>query len=166
MEFYIGLGSNLGNRQQNLERALECIKAGNTTITKISSIYETEPKGYKKQPWFLNLAAAVSSEWEPDALLNYLKSIEYAMGRRPSPPNHARKIDLDILLAEDRIVSSPDLIIPHPSMHIRRFVLKPLAEIAPDRLHPIFKRSIEQLLQECPDQGLVRKTGFFIFGNP
>jgi 2-amino-4-hydroxy-6-hydroxymethyldihydropteridine diphosphokinase len=166
MIFYIGLGSNLGNRKKHLELALTLLEKKGVSIIRISSLYETAPAGLRKQPVFLNMAAAAESNLYPDILLKTLKSIERRIGRKPSPPNHPRCIDLDILLAGNQVLSRPALIIPHPRMHERRFVLVPLAEISPNAFHPVLGLSVKRLLEHCPDTGFVRKSGTLDFSAP
>ena len=141
---YLALGSNLGDRQQNLELALEEIEDFATTIQK-STIHETAPWGYKDQDDFLNMTIEIETELEPIILLARLQEIEHKMGRSREIKNGPRTIDLDILLYEDKIVDQPALQIPHPRMHKRKFVLDPLVEIAPSAVHPVLKKTIKQL---------------------
>jgi 2-amino-4-hydroxy-6-hydroxymethyldihydropteridine diphosphokinase len=212
---YLGLGSNLGNRESKIREAIERIKALGLEITKASSIYETEPVGYANQPWFLNQVievrvdlelTSISEAWsralfmreeqddgemaaglfalsdkEPGIAtmfwaLGFLKAllgIEREMGRERTIPNGPRAIDIDILLcgemegdfAETRDdparpgiarVASPGLSLPHPRMHLRRFVLEPLCEIAPDLMHPMLKKTCRELLASLKDPAVVR----------
>ncbi|MFO7866539.1 MAG: 2-amino-4-hydroxy-6-hydroxymethyldihydropteridine diphosphokinase [Candidatus Aminicenantes bacterium] len=163
MHCFIGLGSNLGNREENLTQAFTGLQSRKISINKVSSLYETEPVGAPGQPLFLNMAAEINTSLKPPGLLAVLKAIEHQLGRTPSLFHHPRPIDLDILLAGDMIVSRPGLIIPHPRMHERLFVLIPLNEIAPDAVHPVFKKSIKNLKQNCRDKGFVRKYGILDF---
>jgi GTP cyclohydrolase-4 len=144
---YLSLGSNMGEKQENLLRAMDYISQ-RLRIEKKSSVYDTEPVGDVKQPRFLNMVCRVSTSLPPATLLSVLKGIESKMGRLPvHPANSPRPIDIDILLYGDQIVDTPDLKIPHPQLTERAFVLVPLAEIAPDLVHPINKQRIKDLLR-------------------
>ena len=156
MDYYIGLGSNLGQLETQLKNALQMIENSGQVICARSSLYRTEPVGFEGQAWFVNQVIMVRSQIEPDRMLMELKTIEENMGRRKTIPNGPRTIDLDILLAGDIIMQMESLIIPHPLMHMRRFVLIPLAEIAPHVRHPVYKKSARQLLRECRDKSRVR----------
>jgi 2-amino-4-hydroxy-6-hydroxymethyldihydropteridine diphosphokinase len=152
---YLSLGSNLGNRQANLDMALKLISE-RMRLGKISSIYDTEPVGDTKQPRFLNLACEVFTHLTPEALLTLAKGIEGKMGRR-SKTGEPRSIDIDILLFGDEVVATPDLVIPHPRMAERSFVLVPLAEIAPDVFHPVLKKKIKELNRAIKEvQGVMK----------
>jgi 2-amino-4-hydroxy-6-hydroxymethyldihydropteridine diphosphokinase len=152
---YISTGSNLGDRKSNLEFAQNLL-AGTGTLLKISSLYETEPVGFLDQPWFLNQAIELKTGLMPEELLSFCREIEAARGRVRTHPNAPRTLDLDILLYNGEVVNAPGLIIPHPRLAERRFVLQPLAQIAPDVIHPILKKSIQSLLEACPDHSEVR----------
>jgi 2-amino-4-hydroxy-6-hydroxymethyldihydropteridine diphosphokinase len=154
---YLSLGSNLGDRCANLENALQRLqKIG--AITARSSFYETEPQDMREQPWFLNCAVALETELMPKQLLHATLGIEREMGRRRAGRGKGpRIIDIDILLFGSSVVETKDLMIPHPRMHQRRFVLQPMAEIAPDVRHPILKKTMRELLAELPAGPSVRR---------
>ncbi|MBI5056134.1 MAG: 2-amino-4-hydroxy-6-hydroxymethyldihydropteridine diphosphokinase [Nitrospirae bacterium] len=143
---YIGIGSNLGNRENNCGKAIRLLEANNIKVTKRSSLLETEPWGVEDQPKFINMAVEIETDLGPDELLSVLKKIEVEIGRRPAKRWGPRVIDLDILLYDDLIMKTPELEIPHPHISEREFVLKPLAEIAPEKLHPVLKKRIKELL--------------------
>ncbi|MGB9716249.1 MAG: 2-amino-4-hydroxy-6-hydroxymethyldihydropteridine diphosphokinase [Thermodesulfovibrionales bacterium] len=138
---YIGIGSNLGNRQENCIHAIDLLEKNGITVKKRSSMYETKPWGMKDQPDFINMALEIETDLDPKELLKILKNIEKEIGRKESFKWGPRVIDLDILLFNDLILSEDDLKIPHPLMHERNFVLKPLCEIAPDKIHPVLKKN-------------------------
>ena len=131
---YLGLGTNLGDRQANIDKALSCLEEAGIEVKKISSIYETEPVGGPPQGMFLNAVAEVSTTLGPKELLGVLKDIERKLGRRPGPRNFPRVMDLDILFYANEVLNEAELVIPHPRMHEREFVLKGLAEIAPEKV--------------------------------
>jgi len=153
---YLGLGSNLGDRKQNLSRALE-LMSQKLDIEKLSSIYETEPEGFTQQPLFLNAVCRISTEMDPEELLEFIKDIEYQLGRRPSFPNAPRPVDIDILFYDDRIVNSQALIIPHPRLAQRAFVLVPLAEIGPEAVNPANGVPVSQLVKNLSSVDGVNK---------
>lgn len=143
---YIGIGSNLGNREQNCLKAIALLTENNITVTKQSSLYETEPWGVKDQPGFINMAAEAEADFTPEHLLEILKDIEKEMGRKETHRWGPRTIDLDILLYNDLVINTPELTIPHNLMHEREFMLRPLSEIAPDAIHPVLGKTIKELL--------------------
>lgn len=148
---YILLGSNLGNREQNLGLALDKIATDVGRILTQSSIYQSEPWGISQQPQFLNLVAEVNSRNDPQQVLQKLLSIESELGRERLEKWGPRTIDLDILFFNDRVIQTEDLIVPHPGIAMRRFVLIPLCEIAPNFFHPLLEKTCLQLLKECTD---------------
>jgi 2-amino-4-hydroxy-6-hydroxymethyldihydropteridine diphosphokinase len=156
MKYHIGLGSNIGERQKNLERAISMLEKNGVQIGRKSSIYETFPKGNTEQPWFLNQVLEIQTELEPLALLKIVKEVEKNMGRISSIPKGPRCIDIDILLAEDRVIRVVELIIPHPEMTKRNFVLVPLKEIAFEILHPVLRQKIGDLWRKSNDSAIVR----------
>jgi 2-amino-4-hydroxy-6-hydroxymethyldihydropteridine diphosphokinase len=143
---YIGIGSNLGKRRENCLRAIDLIKKKGIIVKKRSSLYETEPWGVKDQPLFLNMVIEIETDLHSLQLLRVLKDIEQELGREVSYQWGPRIIDLDILLFEDIVLNEDNLKIPHPLMHERDFVLRPLNEIAPNARHPVLKMSIHELL--------------------
>lgn len=145
---YIGIGSNLGSREENCERAIRLLSENGITVTKRSSIIETRPWGVTDQPEFVNMAVEIETSLKPEELLHILKKIEIETGRQPALRWGPRLIDLDILLYEDMVMKTTDLEVPHPHLAEREFALKPLAEIAPDKEHPVLKKSIRELLTD------------------
>lgn len=145
---YIGIGSNLGNRQKNCLRTIELLEKKGIIVNKKSSMYETDPQGVRDQPQFINMALEVETELEPHELLKILKDVEREVGRGVTFKWGPRIIDLDILLFNDLFLREDNLQIPHPLMHERDFVLKPLCEIAPDKIHPLLKVSMCDLLKK------------------
>jgi len=155
-EIYIGLGSNLGNRLANIRKAIELMKQEGIEIVKESSIYETEPVGYKEQGWFLNSVVKARTQFSPEGLWKRLEKIEKVMGREREIKWGPRIIDLDILFYGNKVLNGKQLQIPHPELHKRRFVLLPLKEIAPELVHPVLNKTIGEILGELEDNSEVR----------
>ena len=153
---YLSLGSNVGDRRANLRAAIERLGRFGRVVA-LSSLYETEPVEFTAQAWFLNCAAVLETEKPPRQLLKALLDVERRMGRRRIEKKGPRNIDIDILLFADSIVETKGLTIPHPALHRRRFVLEPLAEIAPDARHPVFKKTVRELHEELPPGQVVRR---------
>jgi 2-amino-4-hydroxy-6-hydroxymethyldihydropteridine diphosphokinase len=154
---YLSLGSNVGDRGANLETAIAALGTLGKVIAR-SSFYETEPVEFTAQPWFLNCALVLETTKMPRQLLKALLDLERKMGRRRSLHKGPRTIDIDILLFGDRVIDEPGLKIPHPAMQERRFVLEPLAEIAPKAFHPVLKKTAQELLVKLPPGQRVRRV--------
>lgn len=152
---YLGVGTNIGDREANLRQALARLRSL-IAIGRVSRVYESEPVGYREQPNFWNLVVEGETSLDPDALLDRLKTVEHAMGRRPSFRGAPRVIDIDILLYEDRRIRTAKVEIPHPRMLQRAFVLCPLDELAPARRHPVTGRTIAEHLRSADDLERVR----------
>ena len=152
---YLSLGSNVGDREANLRAAVAALPVAGVQVEHVSSIYETEPVDYLEQPWFLNCVVEAKTELTPQALLQALHAIESQLGSQKQFAKGPRKIDLDILLYGDETISAPDLQIPHPRMLQRRFVLAPLAEIAPNLKHPNWPATAAVLLDRLTDPSQV-----------
>jgi 2-amino-4-hydroxy-6-hydroxymethyldihydropteridine diphosphokinase len=153
---YLGLGSNIGDRERNLGNAVRKLYSWGK-ITAFSSIYATEPWGRKDIPEFLNMVLCVESDIKPQKMLEEIRLIENSLGRKRGDKFASRVIDIDILFIGDAIIAETGLEVPHPLLHLRRFVLEPLCEIAPGFSHPKLKKSVKQLLTECPDLGKVTR---------
>jgi 2-amino-4-hydroxy-6-hydroxymethyldihydropteridine diphosphokinase len=155
---YLSLGSNLGDRVAHLRQAIRKLSDVGS-VTNCSSFYETEPVEFTQQPEFLNCAVEMDTALKPQQILDAILQIERDMGRDRSrqPRKGPRTIDIDLLLAGDAVIKSPELVLPHPAMQDRRFVLEPLAEIAPDAMHPLLHRTIRELRERLPAGQAVRK---------
>jgi len=153
---YLSLGSNLGDRDRNLRDAIRALE-GVGRVQAVSSFYETEPVDFADQAWFLNCAVAIESCLSPERMMAELLCLERKLGRERTHSKGPRTIDIDILLFGERIVDGPDLKVPHPAMHRRRFVLAPLADIAAEARHPAMNRTVQQLLAELPEGQVVRR---------
>jgi 2-amino-4-hydroxy-6-hydroxymethyldihydropteridine diphosphokinase len=154
---YLSLGSNLGDRQANLRAAIQNLEElGRVTAT--SSFYETEPVAVKDQPWFLNCAVKLETELMPKQLMKAVLALEERMGRRRKQSKGPRTIDVDILLFGNSLIESKELVVPHPRMHDRRFVLEPMVEIAGDVRHPGLKKTMQELRDGLADGAVVRRV--------
>jgi 2-amino-4-hydroxy-6-hydroxymethyldihydropteridine diphosphokinase len=154
---YLSLGSNIGDREKNLRAAIAALGDAGVKVTKMSTFYETEPVDLREQPWFLNCVVEGVTEVPELELLDGLRQIEARMGSTKLVARGPRLIDLDILLYGQEKIDTAELQVPHPRMHLRRFVLVPLAEIAPEAVHPGFKKTVKALLEETADRSIVRK---------
>ena len=159
MKYFVSLGSNLGNRRANLARAAGLLREKGIAVVRASSLYRTEPVDLADQPWFYNQVLEIEAAFNPLALLNVVKSVEQAMKRAPAVAKGPRTIDIDILLAGKTVIQTRRLMIPHPRMARRNFVLVPLREIAPHAVHPILNERIDALANKSGDTAAVRKIG-------
>lgn len=150
---YLALGTNLGDRLANLKQAISALTPQLEVKAK-SQVYETPPWGVEEQPKFLNQVIKANTYLDPEPLLKHLKRLEVALGRQESFPNGPRLIDMDILFYDDLVVDKPSLVIPHPRLHERGFVLLPLMEIAPNLVHPVSKKSVREMAELCSMEGI------------
>jgi 2-amino-4-hydroxy-6-hydroxymethyldihydropteridine diphosphokinase len=153
---YLSLGSNLGDRRAHLREAVERLAAQDVRVLRESSIYETEPRDLREQPWFLNQMVEAETDLFPRQLLRRAQTIEHDMGRRRAVAKGPRVIDIDIVLFGNSVMHAAELEIPHPRMHQRRFVLEPLAELSPDLRHPVTGHTVRQMLEKVMDQTVRR----------
>jgi 2-amino-4-hydroxy-6-hydroxymethyldihydropteridine diphosphokinase len=153
---FLGLGSNLGDREAAIAGAVERLSARGFRATARSSLWLTEPVGGPPQGCFLNAVAGGETELGPEALLEACLATEREMGRVRAERNGPRTIDVDLLVYGDERRDQPGLVVPHPRMHERRFVLAPLAEVAPGLVHPVLGATVAELLERCPDRSFVR----------
>lgn len=157
-EVFLGLGTNMGNRRKNLNDAVSGINEQIGEVVKISSVYETEPWGFKSDSQFLNTVIKVETGLNPTAVLEAIRRIELFLGRvRSGNQYSSRIIDIDILFFEDRVIDSDDLKVPHPKLQERKFVLVPLCEIEPEKVHPVLNKTLAYLLEVCEDGSEVKK---------
>ena len=154
---YLALGSNLGDRLANLKQAIDSLTPQMEVRAK-SSVYETPPWGYEDQPKFLNQVVKAKTYLDPEPLLKHLKRLEVALGRQASFPNGPRLIDMDILFYDELIVNTPSLVIPHPHLHERGFVLLPLMDISPDLVHPLSRKRVREMAAQS-DVRDIKKFG-------
>ena len=151
---YLGLGSNVGNREEMLQTAIDRLHSADLRIERVSSVYESEPQGRRNQRWFLNLVVDARTDLFPRQLLGRISRIEQQLGRRRMLANGPRTIDIDILFFGGFIVETPELTIPHPRLAERRFVLAPMVELAPELRDPVTRRTMRELLPATAGQGM------------
>jgi 2-amino-4-hydroxy-6-hydroxymethyldihydropteridine diphosphokinase len=155
---YLSLGSNVGDREKNLRAAIAALAEAGVRVNRVSSFYETEPVDLREQPWFLNCAVEGVTQLSAVKLLKQMREIEARMGSKKLVAKGPRLIDLDILLYGDETIDTAELQVPHPRMSERRFVLVPLAEIAPQLKHPSWTQTVSELAAETADRSDVRKV--------
>jgi 2-amino-4-hydroxy-6-hydroxymethyldihydropteridine diphosphokinase len=151
---YLSLGSNVGDRKRMLGEALHLLESPGLHVARVSPVYETEPQDFKNQPWFLNLVAEVQTGLFPMQLLTRTQRIESKLGRKRTLDKGPRSIDIDILLYGESVIDAKDLVVPHPRMTERRFVLQPLADLAPDLRHPVLRCTVRELLAKVSGQAV------------
>jgi len=157
MRYFLSLGSNLGDREKNLIHALAFLEREGVEILKISSLYETQPVDSPDQPWFYNQLVEASAKSNPESFLDLIKKIEHKMGRKRIQKKGPRIIDIDIILAEGKVIRKKELKIPHPRMEKRNFVLLPFMEISPDTVHPVLNEDMKTLLKKSDDRSIVKQ---------
>jgi len=150
---YLALGTNLGDRSGNLKQAIAALTPQLDVKAK-SQVYETPPWGFEEQPKFLNQVVKANTYLDPEPLLKHLKRLEVALGRQESFPNGPRLIDMDLLFYDDLVLNKPSLVIPHPRLHERGFVLLPLLDIAPNLVHPVQQKTVEELVALVNVEGI------------
>ncbi|MCX6261559.1 MAG: 2-amino-4-hydroxy-6-hydroxymethyldihydropteridine diphosphokinase [Bacteroidia bacterium] len=161
---FLGLGTNLGDKEENLKKAIENISAFAGEVISFSQIYETEPWGFRSEDHFFNMVIQIKTNLKPVDLLKQLLKIEIQMGRVwGSEKYSSRIIDIDILLYENEIINKPYLKVPHPMIQERKFVLVPLCDIAPEMIHPVLNKTFKILLEECDDESIVKKINALSF---
>lgn len=151
---FVGLGANLGDRESFCRRAVRMVnEADGCRVASVSSLYRTEPVGVRGHDWYLNAAIKVYTTLSPYGLLEKLLAVETSLGRVRTGILDPRVIDLDLLLFDKKVISESGLVLPHPRMHLRRFVMVPMAEIAPGLVHPVLGATLEDLIETCPEEG-------------
>jgi 2-amino-4-hydroxy-6-hydroxymethyldihydropteridine diphosphokinase len=160
---FLALGSNLGNRRKHLERAVDLLADAGLTLVRSSSTYSTEPVGFKEQPPFLNAVIEVECDRSPHELLSVCREVERMRQRQRLQRDGPRTLDADVILFENRVLDTEDLVIPHPRYVLRRFVLEPLAEVAGDFVDPVLGKTVSSLLEELDDTAQVAREGSPLF---
>lgn len=161
MIYAISIGTNIGNRIQNLKQAITEINTHLGKIEMISSVYESEPWGFESEHWFFNMLAVLKTSLEPQSLIEKLLEIESSMGRERNKNGYSdRCIDLDVILCDEFTICSKNIILPHPQMHKRLFVLLPLQELMPKWVHPIFKKNADELIRICEDKSKIQRIDY------